>query len=156
MAGANEVQYPADAAAKRRADHASENAEDYVELIVEIEHRQGAAHVVDVAASLGVSHVTVHKTLKRLQAIGLVVIAPYRAIRLTEEGRVLARQSRQRHEVTLRFLKALGVEEPAATNDAEGIEHHVSPALLEQMKRFCDSMESKGAVSKADLNSADA
>jgi len=33
------------------------------------------------------------------------------------------------------FLRALGVPEPVAQNDAEGIEHHVSPATLAAFER---------------------
>jgi DtxR family manganese transport transcriptional regulator len=66
----------AGSAAKRRADHAMENAEDYVELIEEMQHKIGAAHVTDIAAQLGVSHVTVHKTIKRLRCWGWSTRSP--------------------------------------------------------------------------------
>ncbi|MBI1292443.1 winged helix DNA-binding protein [bacterium] len=139
------------AAAKRRADHAMENAEDYVEIIEEMQERVGAAHVTDIAGALGVSHVTVHKTLKRLKAMGLIHSEPYRAISLTAEGRKLAIESRERHEVTLRFLLALGLPEEEAVNDAEGIEHHVGAELLARMKFFCDRLASEGTVSQSEL-----
>jgi len=138
-------------AAKRRADHAMESAEDYVEIIEEMQERVGAAHVTDIAGALGVSHVTVHKTLKRLKAMGLVHSEPYRAISLTPEGRRLASESRERHEVTLRFLLALGLSEEEAVNDAEGIEHHVGAELLARMKFFCDRMDTNLSVRREDL-----
>jgi DtxR family manganese transport transcriptional regulator len=149
--GGNEPLSSAGAAAKRRADHAMENAEDYVELIEEMQARSGAAHVTDIAAQLGVSHVTVHKTIKRLKSMGLVNAEPYRAISLTEAGKTIARESRERHQITLRFLHALGLDGEAASNDAEGIEHHVGPKLLQRMKHFCDLLDSKGEVRREDL-----
>lgn len=145
------ISYTPGAAAKRRADHATENAEDYVELIEEMQQRIGAAHVTDIARHLGVSHVTVHKTIKRLKAAGLVKAEPYRAISLTDEGREMARESRERHEVTLRFLRALGMSEGEALNDAEGIEHHVGPELLEKMRLFSVAMEARETVTRKDL-----
>jgi len=151
MASSRSIDYNAGSAAKRRADHASENAEDYVELISEMQETIGAAHITDIANRLGVSHVTVHKTIKRLKARGLVQAEPYRAIALTEDGRRMARESRERHEVTLRFLRALGVSEPSALNDAEGIEHHVGPELLARMQQFCECLERKGCVRREDL-----
>jgi DtxR family manganese transport transcriptional regulator len=36
----------------------------------------------------------------------------------------------------LAFLRALGIDESTARIDAEGIEHHVSPATLRAMERF--------------------
>lgn len=128
-----------------------ENAEDYVELIEEMQHKIGAAHVTDIAAQLGVSHVTVHKTIKRLKVLGLVHSEPYRAISLTDEGRALARESRERHEVTLRFLRELGLGSEEARNDAEGIEHHVGAELLARMRFFCERMELHGQVTRGDL-----
>lgn len=142
----------ADSAAKKRADHAMENAEDYVELIEDLQQRIGAAHITDLAAALGVSHVTVHKTIKRLKLQGLVHAEPYRAISLTEQGRSLARDSRERHEVTLRFLRLIGLSSEESLNDAEGIEHHVGPALLERMRFFCQRMEAAGQVTRVELS----
>lgn len=145
------IKYNARSAAKRRADHATENAQDYVELIGQIQQEMGAAHVTDIARRLGVSHVTVHKTIKRLKALGLVNAIPYRAISLTEEGRAMAEESRYRHEVTLRFLRALGVSEGSALNDAEGLEHHVGTELLERMHYFCEQMKENGKVTGREL-----
>ena len=51
-------------------------------------------------------------------------------------GRKLARLAKQRHEIVLQFLIALGVTEKTAIVDAEGIEHHVSDDTLRAMKRF--------------------
>ena len=145
------IKYTAKSAAKRRADHAMESAQDYVELIEEMQSQVGAAHITDIARRLGVSHVTVHKTIKRLKSMGLVHAEPYRAITLTVEGRELAAFSRRRHEITLRFLHALGVSENEALNDAEGIEHHVGEELLEQMSLFCERMDSTGRVTRKEL-----
>jgi DtxR family manganese transport transcriptional regulator len=126
----------ADGFAQTRKAHANELAEDYVEIIADLIDTTGEARVVDIAARLGVSHVTVIRTLARLQKIGLVTTRPYRSIFLTEEGRRLAAQSRQRHEIVLNFLLALGVPAAAANADAEGIEHHVSPPTLAAFERF--------------------
>ncbi|MEO8376667.1 MAG: iron dependent repressor, metal binding and dimerization domain protein [Candidatus Sumerlaeota bacterium] len=151
MPEAIRIKYEAGTAAKRRADHASENAEDYVELIDEMQGEVGAAHITDLARRLGVSHVTVHKTIKRLKTLGLVRSEPHRAVALTEQGLAMAQQSRARHEVTLRFLRALGVSESEALNAAEGIEHHVSEELLLRMSAFSAAMEKNGVVTNEDL-----
>ena len=54
-----------------RADHQSELAEDYVELIADLIDEKGEARGSDVALRLGVANATVVKTLKRLQDAGL-------------------------------------------------------------------------------------
>ena len=117
-----------------RAAHENESAEDYVELIAELIRVMGEARVVDLAERLGVAHATVSKTVGRLAKKGLVTSEPYRSIFLTAKGRQLARRVRQRHELVVRFLRQLGVGQPIAEADAEGIEHHVSPETLAAME----------------------
>jgi len=122
--------------ARTRHDHAQEVAEDYVELIDDLIREGSEARGVDIAAHLGVSHVTVCKTITRLKREGLVTAEPYRAVFLTREGKRLAERARARHTLVLAFFVALGVPESVAEADAEGVEHHLSPATLSAMKRF--------------------
>jgi|WetSurMetagenome_2_1015567.scaffolds.fasta_scaffold122935_3 DtxR family transcriptional regulator, manganese transport regulator len=117
-------------AARTRQDHSQELAQDYVELIADLIERAGEARVVDLAKRLGVTHVTVNRAIQRLQRGGLVATQPYRAIFLTTAGQRLAVESRERHDLVVRFLIAIGVPRDVAESDAEGIEHHVSRETL--------------------------
>ena len=119
-----------------RADHQSELAEDYVELIADLIDERGEARGSDIALRLGVANATVVKTLKRLQDSGLVTQEPYRSIFLTGEGWRMAEDGRRKHRIVQSFLLALGVSEDTARIDAEGIEHHVSEETLRAMARF--------------------
>ena len=123
---------------RTRRDRANETAEDYVEAIADLSASQGEARVVDLARRLGVSHVTVNRTVARLQRDGLVSAQPYRAIFLTSAGRRLANESRRKHETIVRFLESLGVPDDVALMDAEGIEHHVSAKTLAAIVRWLD------------------
>jgi DtxR family manganese transport transcriptional regulator len=125
--------------AKTRRDHADETAEDYVETIDDLLAEAGTCRVKDLACKMEVSHVTVTRILSRLEAEGLVIREPYGPIELSAAGHVLARKSRARHLLVLQFLLALGVPEPSAIHDAEGMEHHVSDATLRAMKKFVAS-----------------
>ncbi len=113
-----------------RREHANEITEDYVEAIADLVAERGEARVVDLAERLGVSHVTVNRTVARLQKSGHVTSEPYRAIFLTAAGRKLAAACKSRHEIVVAFLRSLGISERTAEMDAEGIEHHVSPETL--------------------------
>ena len=99
-------------------------------MIAELIASTGEARVTDLARGLGVTHVTANRAVKRLQRQGLVTSQPYRSIFLTGEGRSLAKESRDRHDLVVRFLTALGVPSTVAEADAEGIEHHVSKETL--------------------------
>ena len=122
-----------DSAAKfdriRRA-HQSEVAEDYVEMISDLIEETGEARAVDLAARFGVTSPTVNAIVRRLQRENLVETLPYRSIFLTEAGKALAEASRERHRIVRDFLLTIGVPEPVAEEDAEGVEHHVSEQTL--------------------------
>lgn len=125
----------ADRFRRTRAQHRDESAEDYVEAIAQLESRVGCARVVALAQEMGVSHVTVMRTLARLSARGLVITQRHKPVRLTPEGQRLAQMSSERHEVVLAFLLWLGVSKRQAITDAEGIEHHVSKQTIAAMRR---------------------
>ncbi len=121
---------------RTRRDHATETAEDYVEAIADVIGQTGTCRVADLARRFAVTHVTVTRTISRLQSEGLVETEPYRPVRLTAKGRRLAEKSRRRHDLVVQFLIALGVGPETAAIDAEGIEHHVSAATLARFEAF--------------------
>ena len=121
---------------RSRRDRAAEITQDYVEAIADLSAMQGEARVVDLARRLGVTHVTVNRTLARLQQAGYVNTKPYRAIFLTMNGSRLAAECKRRHQTVAAFLHHLGVPKKTAELDAEGIEHHVSPQTLAAFEKF--------------------
>lgn len=123
---------------KTRRHHANETAEDYVEAVSDIIAESGECRVLDLARHFDVSHVTVSRIVKRLQGEKLLSTAPYRPIELTAKGKRLANRVRERHEIVLDFLMAIGVDRTTAEIDSEGIEHHVSDVTLKVMKEFLD------------------
>jgi len=135
LAAARPAVPPAETFRRSRRDRAAETAQDYVEAIADLSAALGEARVVDLARRLGVTHVTVNRTLARLQKIGFVNTKPYRAIFLTAAGNTLAAECKRRHETVTAFLRSLGVSEKVAELDAEGIEHHVSPETLAAFER---------------------
>ena len=121
---------------RTRAQHATEMAEDYVEAVQELIDSKGECRVQELARHFSVSHVTVSRTVGRLQKDGLLETAPYKPVTLTVKGKKLANRVKKRHEVVLQFLLALGVDKKTAEIDSEGIEHHVSEKTLAAMKKF--------------------
>jgi DtxR family manganese transport transcriptional regulator len=121
---------------RTRNDHSTETAEDYVESILQIEQELGRCRYADLARLFGVSHVTVLKTVARLEVEGLVQTKPYAPVQLTAKGKRLAKSAKQRHEIVLDFLLAIGVDPESAHVDAEGIEHHVSANTLACFRRY--------------------
>lgn len=120
---------------RSRRDRATEIVQDYVEAIADLSAALGEARVVDLARRLGVTHVTVNRTLARLRQAGYVNTRPYQSIFLTKAGHRLAVECKRRHETVVAFLRSLGISEKTSELDAEGIEHHVSPETLAAFER---------------------
>lgn len=118
-----------------RNHHVAETAEDYVEIISDLTEQKGEARTCDIAEQLGVSHVTVIRTIKRLEKKGLLVTKQHQPVVLTPEGEKLAEMSKKRHKFLMEYLTFLGVPEDIAEIDVEGIEHHISPATMEAFER---------------------
>ena len=123
-----------------REAHRDETGEDYVEAVAQLIAQGGEARVRDLARMMGVSHVTVSRIVGRLQGEGLLDTAPYRPITLTAKGKRLAERVQKRHDVVLRFLRAIGVPTKQAEIDAEGIEHHVSDATIRAMEKTAEKL----------------
>ena len=121
---------------KVRNAHRTENTEDYLELIAELLNSKGEARIVDIAENLGIAQATANKTIQRLHSQGYIKREPYRSIFLTYKGQKIASESKKRHNIVYNFLRNLGLDKNTASEDAEGIEHHVSQKTLRKMDIF--------------------
>ncbi len=124
---------------RTRSDHACETAEDYVEAIDDVIAALGECRVTQLADAFGVSHVTAHKIVRRLERDGLATSEARKPIHLTPKGKRLANRCRKRHDIVYRFLLAIGVSDRAAAIDSEGMEHHVSPETLKRMRDIAET-----------------
>ena len=121
---------------KVRNAHRTENTEDYLELVAELLNSKGEARIVDIAEKLGIAQATANKTIQRLHSQGYIKREPYRSIFLTYKGQKIASKSKKRHNIVYNFLRNLGLDKNTASEDAEGIEHHVSEKTLRKMDNF--------------------
>ncbi len=121
---------------KVRNAHRTENTEDYLELVAELLNSKGEARIVDIAEKLGIAQATANKTIQRLHSQGYIKREPYRSIFLTYKGQKIASESKKRHNIVYNFLQNLGLDKNTASEDAEGIEHHVSEKTLKKMDNF--------------------
>jgi DtxR family manganese transport transcriptional regulator len=124
-----------------RNAHRCETAESYVALIDILVTEKGVARLVDLSRRFGVAHATVNKTVQRLERDGLIVREPYGPLFLTDPGKEMAARVHRRHEIVRAFLLQLGVPPDTADADAEGFEHHISPATLEAFERWTAKLD---------------
>jgi Mn-dependent DtxR family transcriptional regulator len=110
--------------------------EDYLEVISELVELKGYATTLDVSRYMNVSAPSVTKMLQRLDENGYLKYEKYHGINLTAKGSGVADAIRQKHGILLEFFEILGIEHETANQDAEGIEHHLNPKTIRQLRKF--------------------
>ncbi|MEE2605533.1 MAG: iron dependent repressor, metal binding and dimerization domain protein [Thermoproteota archaeon] len=130
-----------------KAAHKSEKPdftriEDYLEVISELVDMKGYATTLDISRYMNVSAPSVTKMLKRLDENGYLEYEKYHGINLTKKGIQLAATIRQKHSILLEFFEILGIGKDIANQDAEGIEHHLNPKTIRQLRKFVTFLKS--------------
>lgn len=115
-------------------------AEDYTEMIADLIAAHGKVRVCDLAREMGVSHVSVIKTIKKLVRDGYLKDKIHPLIDLTPKGKETAAYSKKKHNILSHFLLKLGVPEHVAAADVEGLEHHISPATLQAIEEHLETL----------------
>lgn len=127
---------------KARVQRHYELIEDYTEMIADYIEIHGKIRVCDIAREMGVSHVSVLKTIKRLMRDGYLMENIHPLIGLTPKGREMASFSKKKHLILTKFLLELGIPEHIVATDVEGIEHHISQTTLQaletHLQQFCN------------------
>lgn len=112
-----------------------ESAEDYLETILVLLEEKGYVRSVDIAAHQNVTKPSVSVAMKRLRESGYITMDGDSFISLTPAGMQIARRVYGRHQVLSSFLQQLGVDPATAREDACKIEHDISEASFEAIRR---------------------
>jgi DtxR family transcriptional regulator, Mn-dependent transcriptional regulator len=89
----------------------------------------------NMARAMQLSPPTVHEMIKRLEKDGYVTRGEDKILQLTESGRAEAEQITRRHRMIERFLTdVLGIPWDEVHEEAERLEHAMSPVLEERMR----------------------
>ncbi|MEO9276518.1 MAG: transcriptional regulator MntR [Nitrososphaera sp.] len=120
--------------------------EDYLEVISELVELKGYANTIEISRYLNVSAPSVTKMLQKLDENGYLKYEKYRGINLTPKGNALAETVRQKHGILLEFFKILGINHEIANQDVEGIEHHLNPQTIKQLRKFVTFLKSNPRI----------
>ena len=112
-----------------------ESGEMYLETILVLKNRLGLVRSIDIANEMGFSKPTISVAMKKYREDGLVSMDDQGFINLTEEGRDIAEKIYERHQVISHVLRALGVSEKHATEDACKMEHDISDETFAVLKK---------------------
>lgn len=113
----------------------NQSAEDYLECILLLSRETQFVHRVDVARKIGVSQPAVQKAVRILTDSGYIECDGMH-IYLTSKGGKYAEEIFDRHCTIREFLTLHGVNFKDADDDACELEHVVSEATFEMMKKY--------------------
>ena len=111
-----------------------ESAEMYLETIYQLSMEQHSVRSIDVAESLNYSRASVSRAVGLLKKDGYLEMDEDGFLNLTELGKSTAEKIYERHMILTAALKALGVDEESAAEDACRIEHIISDKSLAAIK----------------------
>src|SRR5215211_2367539 len=116
------------------ADHATIAEEEYLQTMFWLEEAGLPITGANIARAMQLSPPTVHEMVGRLEGDGYVSRRDDKSLEFTSTGREEARQIVRRHRLIERFLTdVLGIPWDEVHEEAERLEHAMSPTLEERM-----------------------
>jgi DtxR family Mn-dependent transcriptional regulator len=117
------------------AEHATIAEEEYLQIMFWLEEAGLPITGANIARAMQLSPPTVHEMIGRLERDGYVSRAADKSLGFTDEGREQAGAIVRRHRLIERFLTdVLGVPWDEVHEEAERLEHAMSPVLEERMR----------------------
>ena len=111
-----------------------ESAENYLETILILQNRNGSVRSIDIANELEFSKPSVSIAMRNLRERELISVDPNGYITLLQEGKEIAEEIFERHQLITDWLVALGVDPLIAAEDACRVEHVLSKESFEALK----------------------
>ncbi|MCD7724711.1 MAG: metal-dependent transcriptional regulator [Clostridiales bacterium] len=111
----------------------NESKEDYLESIYVVNQRKGYCRSVDLAEELGYSKASVSVAVSKMKEENLLRVGHAGLLELTEEGKLIAEYTFQKHSLLKKMLCDIGVEEQQADIEACQIEHIISDETFQRL-----------------------
>ncbi len=120
--------------ARMSQEHATVAEEEYLQTIFWLHEAGLPMSAANVARAMQLSPPTVHEMLRRLEGDGYITRGENKLISFTDTGREHAEGIVRRHRLIERFLTdVLGIPWDEVHEEAERLEHAMSPVLEERM-----------------------
>lgn len=126
-----------------KKDPLSENLEDYLETILELQTTKTVARSKDIAEKLDIKRGSVTGMLKKLADHKFVNYEPYGYVTLTSEGKKIALEIKRRHVFLNDFLhRILGIDKKKADQTACRMEHVMDHQTFQKFTEFIQKVDS--------------
>ena len=118
-----------------------ESGEMYLETIYILSKKIPSVRSIDVCEHMGYSKPSVSRAVGLLKNGGFITVSGDGYLSLTEAGLEIAEKMYERHTILADLLVRLGVEPNVATEDACKIEHSISDASFEAIKKYISKLQ---------------
>ena len=112
-----------------------ESGEMYLETILILSQKMENVRAIDIGEEMNFSKPSVSRALKILRENSYITVDRNGYVSLTKSGLEIAQKIYERHQVLSEILIRLGVDPEIAIEDACRMEHVISDASFEAIKR---------------------
>ena len=112
-----------------------ESGEMYLETIYVLSKELNIVRSIDVVEHMGYSKPSVSRAVGLLKSGGYLTVEDNGALVLTQEGQAIGEKIYARHTILTELLMRLGVDRETATEDACKMEHAISDASFEAIRK---------------------
>lgn len=113
-----------------------ESGEMYLETILILSKQQKEVRSIDISRMMNFSKPSVSRAVNKLKDFDYIDIDTNGLITLTEKGKELANNIYDKHIALTNLLKAVGVDEKRASEDACRIEHVISDESFLALRKY--------------------
>ena len=113
-----------------------ESGEMYLETIYILLQKNSSVRSVDISEYMGYSKPSVSRAVGILKNAGYITVDKAGYITLTENGKLSAEKTYERHSLLKSLFLKLGVSEEVASEDACKIEHVISDEVFTALKKY--------------------
>ena len=125
----------------------NKSAEDYIKSIYLLKERIGCVRSVDIAREMSFSKASVSVAMSNLRKKNIIRMKKNGEIEFTPEGIKVATEICEKHSTLSDFLRTVAkVDEKTAKEDARWIGHYLSPSTYAGIKRYIQSLQTKGVI----------
>ena len=118
-----------------------ESGEMYLETIYHLSKTMSTVRSIDVVEHMGYSKPSVSRAVNLLKKNGYLIMEDNGALHLTDKGHAIGEKIYTRHKVLTALLVRLGVDEKIAAEDACKMEHAISDATFDAIRKHLGQHE---------------
>ena len=120
--------------------HLQESGEMYLETVYILTQKSDSVRSIDICEHMGYSKPSISRAVGILKNAGYITVDKNGYITLTDNGKLIAQKTYERHSILKSLFVKIGVSEDIASEDACKIEHVISDEVFDAIKKYYSKM----------------